>query len=148
MAVTVSIYDHAAKLFANKEITFSTLKVKLLNDSASFNATHTQLAQVDNAGAHEVSGNGWPAGGQTIASVAVTQVGTNDARLDGNDIAVTAVGGAIGPAHKAVIYDDSTTSPADAPLFFIDFGGAETAGAGTDFRMTWSASGIAEWTVP
>ena len=146
MAVTVSIYDHTAKLFANKEITFGTLKVQLLNNSAMFGAAHTLLTQVNNSGAHQVSGNGWPVGGQTIASVSVAKVTTNDARLDGADISVAASGGAIGPAYKAVIYDDSMTNPADAPLFFIDFGGAETAGVGTDFKITWSANGIAEWT--
>ena len=147
MAVTVSIYNHTAKLFANKEVTFTTLKAYLLDGTTAFNATHTTLAQASASGTDQVSGNGWTAGGETLSSVAVTTVTTNDARIDAADISVTATGGAIGPAAACVIYDDTLTSPADGVLFHIDFGANETAGVGTDFNITWSANGIAEWTV-
>lgn len=146
MAVSTSIYDHTAKLFANKEIELSTLKVMLLDATASFTAANTTLNDV--AGAFhtkEVDGNGWTTGGETVASVAVTQVTTNDAMLDGSNVVVTASGGGIGPALYAVLYDD--THVADAPLVFIDFGGSETAGDGTDFQIVWSSSGIISWTV-
>ncbi len=142
MAVTISRYNHTAKLLLNKEITLTTLKVMLLSSSASFLATHTALTQVNNSGAYQVSGNGWTAGGITLSSVAVTTVNTNGAMLDAADISITASGGAIGPASAAVIYDDTMTSPADAPLWYIDFGGAESAGLGTDFKITLNASGL------
>lgn len=145
MAVTISQYNHTAKKFANGEVTLSTLKVQLLNNSAAFNAADTALTSVNNAGAYEVSGNGWTAGGETIAGAAITTVTTNDAKLDGTDISKTATGGSIGPAYKAAIYDDTDAS--DAPLFFIDFGGVQEAGVGTDFKITWNANGIATWTV-
>lgn len=144
MAVTISQYDHTEQLFASGSVTLSTLKVQLLSASASFTASHTALTSVNNSGAYEVSGNGWTAGGETIANVAVTTVTTNDAKLDGDDISVTATGGDIGPASGAVVYDDTDAS--DAPLFFIDFDGAQTAGVGTDFIISWNASGIKTWT--
>jgi len=143
MAVTISQYNHTAKLLFNKEITFNTLKVMLLDGTTAFDATHTTLASATASGTDEVSGNGWTAGGETIGSVAVTLVTTNDAKIDGNDVSKTATGGDIGPAAAAVIYDDTMTSPADAVLWHIDFGGSETAGVGTDFVITWNASGIA-----
>jgi hypothetical protein len=145
MAVTVSQYNHTAKKFANKEVTLTTLKFMLLNDSATFNATHTQLTQVTNAGTYQVSGNGWAAGGPTLANVAVSVVAPNDAKLDADDISVTATGGSIGPAYKGVLYDDTDAN--DAPLLFIDFGGAQTAGVGTSFLVTWHADGIFTWSV-
>jgi hypothetical protein len=37
-------------------------------------------------------------------------------------------------------------SPERYPLFFIDFQGSEEAGDGTNFNVTWNASGIATWT--
>jgi len=146
MAVTISRYNHTPKLFLNKELTLSTLRVMLLDDNAVFDASDTALSDVLAGDATEVSGNGWTAGGETIASVAVTTVDTDGAMIDGNDISVTASGGSIGPASAAVIYDDSMTLPADAPLWYIDFGGAETAGVGTDFKISFNANGIARIT--
>lgn len=144
MAVTISLYDHTAKLFANGDVTLSTLKVQLLSASASFTASHTALTSVNNSGAYEVDGNGWTTGGETLANVAVTVTGTNDAKLDADDVSVTATGGSVGPASYAVIYDDTDAS--DAPLAFIDFDGAQEAGVGTDFKITWNANGIITWT--
>lgn len=140
MAVSISRYNHTAKLLLNKEIAYNTLRVMLLNATATFTATHTQLTQVTNAGAYQVSGNGWTAGGETIAGVAVTVVDTNDAMLDGDDISKTASGGSIGPAYGAVIYDDTHAN--DAPLWFINFDGSREAGVGTPFVINFNASGI------
>lgn len=140
MAVTISRYNHTAKLLLNKEIVYTTLKCMLLNATASFTATHTTLAQVTNTGAYEVSGNGWAVGGELLGSVAVTIVDTNDAMLDAADISKTASGGSIGPAPFAVVYDDTHAS--DAPLWFINFDGSKEAGVGTDFKVNWNASGL------
>jgi hypothetical protein len=140
MAVSISRYNHTAKLLLNKEIVYTTLKAMLLNATATFTASHTTLSSVTNAGAYQVSGNGWAAGGETLASVAVTVVDTNDAMIDADDISKTASGGSIGPAYGAVIYDDTHAS--DAPLWFINFDGAKEAGVGTDFKINWNASGI------
>jgi hypothetical protein len=148
MAVTFTPYNHTAKLLLNKEITFSTLRVVLVNQAVvtGFDAAHTTKAQVLGVGGGaEVSGNGWTAGGETIANVAVTQVTTNDAKLDGDDVIVTATGGAIGPAYGALVYDDTHAS--DAPLVFINFDGVQTAGVTTNFRITWNANGIITVTV-
>lgn len=140
MAVTISRYNHTAKLLLNKEIVYTTLKAMLLNATATFTASHTALTTVTNAGAYEVSGNGWAVGGETFGSVAVTVVDTNDAMLDAVDITKTASVGSIGPAYSCVVYDDTHVS--DAPLWFIDFGGVKEAGVGTDFKITLNASGL------
>lgn len=144
MAVTVSLYNHTPKLFANGEVTLASLKLMLLNDSATFDATDVYATDVSSSGTYEVSGNGWDAGGEAISGAAVTTVTTNDAKLDADDMSVNASGGDIGPAYKAVIIDGSY-SPALA-LVWIDFGEAQTAGSGTPFAVTWNASGIISWT--
>lgn len=146
MAVTISRYNHTAKLCLNKEITYSTLKAMLLSADASFTATNTTLNQVSNSGAYQVSGNGWDSGGETLQSVAITVVDTDGAMLDCADLVITATGGDIGPAYRCVIYDDTHAS--DAPLWFIDFDEAKTAGVGTDFRITFNASGLFRVTDP
>lgn len=141
MAVTMSLYDHTVKLLVNKEVTYTTLKVKLLDDTASFVASDTTVNAVDGSGAKEVSGNGWTAGGLTLASVAVTQVTTNDAILDANDASATASGGSIGPAYAALLYDSTSLKP----LVYIDFGQAQSAGDTTDFKIVWHADGIVKF---
>lgn len=142
---TINLYNHSAKLLANKQVTLTTLRVQLLNDSATFTASHTALTSVNNSGAYEVDGNGWTTGGETLSGVAVTTVTTNDAKLDADDVSVTASGGAIGPAYKAVIYDDTDAN--DAPLAFIDFESSKQADSGTPFNINWDSNGIFTWSV-
>lgn len=138
MAVTISQYNQTAKLLLNKEVDFTHLKVELLNATATFSAAHTLKTNVDNAGAYQVSGNGWASGGQAIAGVAATTVDTNDAMLDATDVDVLAAGGTIGPAYAAFIYETDNNKV----LWYIDFGQAEAAGDTTQFKIVWHANGI------
>lgn len=141
MAVTISLYNHTTRKLADQSINFLTLKLMLLTNSATFNATHTALSGPAGAGsANQVSGNGWAAGGEVLANVTVTSVNTNDAAFDADDVVKLATTGPIGPAYKAVLYDDSDAN--DAPLVFIDFGESVSAGESTDFKIIWSANGI------
>ena len=149
MADTISTYNSTLKRLWNGEIDFENIKCMLLSDDAAFDATDATLGDVTNSGAYELDGNGWTAGGETLASVAVTVVNTSGAMLDAADISVVAMGGPIpsgGSAYKAVIYDD--TDADDAPLFFISFDSPRQAGEGTNFLISWNANGIARnnWT--
>jgi hypothetical protein len=142
VAVTISLYNHTARRFADgSNAVGDTYKVKLLT-AATFNATHTTLAAT--GGTEATTGTGYTAGGQALANVAVTTVTTNDAKFDADDVAWTASGGAI-TASYAIIYND--TDADDPPVAFIDFDGSESAGDGTDFIIVWNASGIFTWTV-
>lgn len=144
MAVTISRYNHTTKKLVNKEVDYTALKAMLLKSSASFTAGNTTLTQVTNAGANEVSGNGWASGGEALQNVTVTVVDTNGAMIDADDIDVEATGGPIGPTTALVIYDDADANK--APLWYVDFDGAQTAGEGTPFKVTFSASGISRIT--
>ena len=142
MAVTISLYNHTAAKFADGSFAAAdTYKVKLLT-AATFDATHTTLAGT--AGTESTTATGYTAGGQALASVAVTTVTTNDAKFDADDLTWSASGGAI-TASFAILYNN--TEAADPPVAFIDFGGSESAGDGTDFIIVWNASGIFTWTV-
>ncbi len=136
MAVTMSLYDHTVFLLTSKAVTFTTVKVKLLDATATFTQGQTTVASVDGSGAKEVSGNGWTTGGVLLTTVAVTQVTTNDAQLSADNVTVTATGGSIGPAYAALVYDSTTNKP----LIYIDFGQAQSAGATTDFKIVWDAT--------
>ena len=142
MAVTISLYNHTAKRFADgSNAVGDTYKVKLLT-AATFDATHTTLAAT--GGTEATTGTGYTAGGQALAGVTVTTITTNDAKFDANDVTWTASGGAV-TASYAIIYNDTDTD--DPPVAFIDFGGSESASDGTDFIIVWNASGIFTWTV-
>lgn len=142
MAVTISRYNHTVKKLLNKEVTYTTLKMMLLSNSATFTAANTTVDQVAGVNtpprANEVSGNGWTTGGITLSNVTVAIATTNDANIDADDISVTASGGSIGPAYKALIYD----ATGNIPLWFIDFGQVEEAGDTTDFKFIFNAAGI------
>lgn len=142
MAVTISLYNHTAKLFADgSNAVADTYKVKLYT-SATFTAADTTLAGI--TGTEATAGTGYTAGGQALTGVAVTTVTTNDAKFDANDVVWTASGGSI-TASYAVIYNDTDAN--DPPLAFIDFGGSQSAGDTTDFKVVWNASGIFTFTV-
>jgi hypothetical protein len=142
MPVAISVYNHTAARFADGSNTATdTYKVKLLT-AATFDATHTTLAAT--GGTEVASGNGYTTGGAALTGVAVTTVTTNDAKFDANDVTWSAVGGSI-TASYAILYNDTDAN--DPPLAFIDFGGAESAGDGTNFLIVWNASGIFTFTV-
>lgn len=140
MAITILPYNHAARLINGGTVNLTDLKIMLLSDDATFTAGNTKLTQVTNAGAYEVAGNGWTAGGEALANAAVTTVDTSSSMFDADDINVVATGGAIGPTYAAVIYD--SVDPDGAPLFFIDFDGAKSSDDGIEFVVRWSANGI------
>lgn len=136
----MDFFNHTKKLFANGEVAVTNMKVMLTNGYV-FDATQTALTQ---ATAAQVSGNGWPVGGATIANAAIAVTTTNDATLDGDDISITATGGDIGPADGMVVVDATNSKP----LFHFTFGSAQTAGSGTPFNINWHANGIVTWQDP
>lgn len=142
MAVTISLYNHTAKLFADgSNAVGDTYKVKLYS-SATFTAADTTLAGI--TGTEATTSTGYTAGGQSLANVSVSTVTTNDAKFDADDLVWAASGGPI-TASYAVIYNDTDAN--DPPLAFIDFGGSQSAGDTTDFKIVWNANGIFTFTV-
>lgn len=142
MAVTISLYNHTAKLFADgSNAAGDTYKLKLYS-AATFDATDTTLVGI--TGTEATTGTGYTAGGQALANVSVTTVTTNDAKFDADDVTWTASGGSIEAAY-GVIYNDTDTD--DPPLAFIDFDGTQSAGDTTDFKVVWNANGIFTFTV-
>lgn len=142
MAVTISLYNHTAKLFADgSNAVADTYKVKLYT-AATFNAANTTLAGI--TGTETTAANGYTAGGQALSNVSVTTVTTNDAKFDADDLTWSASGGSITAAY-GVLYNDTDVN--DPPIAFIDFDGTQTAGDQTDFKIIWNASGIFTFTV-
>ena len=131
----MQLYNHTRKLFLNQEVDMTALKVMLLDDTYTFDATEEDMTAATSA---EVDGNGWATGGPTLANNAVTVVNTNGAMLDVDDVSVTADGGTIGPADAHVIYDSAN----GFPLFHFAFAEPQSAGDGTPFNINIAATGI------
>lgn len=150
MAVAIDHYDQFVELMGDFATTYGgwpndTIIIMLMNASHTFTATNTTFANVS---ANQLAtGNGYTAAdgagaGEVLASVASSQPSAGVWMLDAADASWTASGGSIGPATDAVVFDDTITVPANALMFDIDFGEAQTAGAGTDFIVSWNANGI------
>ena len=142
MAVSISLFNHTAKRFADgANAVGDTYKVALYT-AVTPNAAATTLAGVTKT--EVANGNGYTTGGVTLANVAVTTVTTNGAKFDADDASWTASGGSI-TASYAILYND--TDADDPPVALIDFDGSEVAADGTDFLIVWNADGIFTWSV-
>ena len=141
MAVTINRYDQFPEYFGDNGIDLDTdtFKLELYNSSHVFTAANNDRADISaNAVA---TANGYTNPGQNLASVTwVNSSGT--ITFDAADVTWTASGGSIA-ADDGVIYSDTSTMPAaDLLAYSIDFDGTQSAGDGTDFKVTWNASGI------
>lgn len=162
MAATFNYYNHTAKLLLNGNILgtvpggFHTLKVMLLDENATFNATHTLITQVNNSGTYEVyseTGTGVSQGGIALTGVTVVQpAGSNDAYIDAADVSVLISGANLGPFCNYVIYDSIDANR--SPLVFIalkDSGGLpapQTVVDGNYLGIIWGANGIIKADAP
>ena len=120
-------------LLVKKNVDFSadTFKIILMQSGFVFNKdNHEGYANVS---ASELgTGNGYTAGGATLAGVVVTEDDTNDrCEVAWNNASWTASGGTIGPTPGAIIYDDTPTTPTADPIVgYIDFGGNQSQADG------------------
>lgn len=142
MPVSVNVYNHTSKRFADGSNAVGDTYKVLLATSATFSAANTTLAGITYT--EVANGNGYTTGGATLSNVAVTTVTTNDAKFDADDVTWTASGGAI-TASYAILYN--STDANSPPVALIDFGGSESAGDGTDFKIIWNSNGIFTFTV-
>ena len=110
---------------ATKAIDFSadTFKIILMQTGFVFNKD-THHAYSDVSGSELATANGYTAGGTTLAGVTVTEDDTDDrCDITWSNPSWTAVGGNIGPASGAIVYDDTAS---DFVVGYIDFGGDYT----------------------
>lgn len=99
------------------------IKIALTNAAPNV-ATHTVLADITqlSTGGGYTGGAG---GGLALSGKSYTEsAGTGT--FIASDLVVTASGGSIGPFRYAVLYNNTTTSPADALIGNLDYGSALT----------------------
>jgi hypothetical protein len=139
MAVSAFWYGNALLKALNKEIDWDTdtIKVALVANTYTPNQdTHTYFSDITG----EVTGTGYTAGGQALASKTITYTGaTNIIALDAAD---TTWAASTLTARYAVIYDDSPATAATKPLLgYVDFGVDQVSSSG-NFLITWDSDRI------
>lgn len=144
MAVTVSLYNHTTAKFADGSFAVGDTYTINLYSAFTHDATATTKTAAESGATQLTTANGYTQNAKNLANVAVSTVTTNDAKFDADDVTWTASGGDIGPARYALLFNDTDAN--DPPVLSIDFGANFTANTGTDFKITWNASGIITFT--
>ncbi len=141
MAVIINFYNQFIEYVGDGGIDLDTdtFKLELYNSSHVFTAANNDRADISaNALA---TANGYTNPGQNLTSVTWTE-SAGTLTFDAADTTWTASGGSIA-ADDGVIYSDTSTVPAaDLLMCSIDFDGTQTAGDGTNFLVSYNASGI------
>jgi hypothetical protein len=108
-------------------------KIYLANTtpSASLDLIKTDLAEIG-------TGNGYTAGGEDVQNTLAEAAGT--ATVSGTKVVWTASGGSIGPFQYVVLYNDTSTTPADPLVAWWDYGTALTLLDTETFSVKFNAS--------
>jgi len=157
MAITVEKYDVLTVLLGKFDLTVVTsvngIFVALMNSAHSMTSANTVFADVS-TNSHDTGGGytqfdpggGTPTGGALLSAITLVE-SDGVATFDAGDVEWTASGDTI-PASARAFYAVmvSMASATGALMFNIDFDGsgtgAEQAGDGTKFKITWNGSGI------
>ena len=110
----------------------NTFKVVLTNSApTAANAILTDITQIANGG-------GYTTGGETTTITISETSGTTT--VSGTEIVWTGSGAGFGPFRYAVLYNDSSTSPADALIAWFDYGspGITLVGASETFTLKFN----------
>jgi hypothetical protein len=128
----------------NKEVDFDsdTIKVALL--SSSYTPDQDAHDYFNDVSTYEVSGTGYTAGGNTLASKTATYDSANNVIV--LDAADTTWASSTITARYAVIYDSTGTSSTSALIGYVDFGSDQSSTNG-NFTITWDSTGIVRITV-
>lgn len=141
---TLTIFDKALKNLGLGKFVFGTDTMKLmLSDTAPNVNTAEALADITEIAA----GNGYSAGGATLASVTYTETGTNTSIWEltsASPVTFTASGGAIAQFRYLVLYDATQSTPTKPLWGYLDYGSEVNLSTGQSFSVNVGANG---WTL-
>ena len=139
MATTKTYGNLISKAF-NKEVDFDSDTIKVALVTSSYTPNQDTHDYWDDVATNEVSGTGYTAGGETLASKTVTYTsGTNVTKFDAADVSWAS---STITARYAVVYDASPATNAAKPLIgYVDFGSDQSSSSGT-FSIVWDSAGI------
>lgn len=127
----------------NKEVDWDTDTIKVALTTSTYTPnqdTHDYFNDVTN----EVSGTGYTAGGNTLASKTITYDDANNVIV--LDAADTTWASSTITARYAVVYASTGTASTSPLIGYVDFGSDQSSTNG-NFTITWDATGIVRVTV-
>lgn len=128
----------------NKEVDFDTDTIKVALLSSSYTPDQDAHDYFNDVSSFEVSGTGYTAGGNTLASKTATYDSANNVIV--LDAADTTWASSTITARYAVVYDSTGTSSTSALIGYVDFGSDQSSTNG-NFTITWDSTGIVRITV-
>jgi len=146
MATALNLYD----TFRKKQISGSgatnltSLTLKMMLVTSGYTPNQNTHDFRDDLGATEVSGTGYTAGGNALATVTATLDGSGNITIDANDPATWAQNaGGFSNARRAVIYvaRGGASSADELVAYSADFG-SDLGNASADLTITLNASGL------
>jgi hypothetical protein len=138
------LYGNFVLKALNKEIDFDTDTIKVALLSSSYTPDQDAHDYFNDVSAAEVSGTGYTAGGNTLASKTATYDSANNVVI--LDAADTTWASSTITARYAVIYDSTGTSSTSPLIGYVDFGSDQSSTSG-NFTITWDSTGIVRITV-
>lgn len=128
----------------NKEVDYDTDTIKVALLSSSYTPDQDAHDYFNDVSSFEVSGTGYTAGGNTLASKTATYDSANNVIV--LDAADTTWASSTITARYAVVYDSTGTSSTSALIGYVDFGSDQSSTNG-NFTITWDSTGIVRITV-
>ena len=128
----------------NKEVDYDTDTIKVALLTSSYTPDQDAHDYLNDVSTYEVSGTGYTAGGNTLASKTVTYDSANNVIV--LDAADTTWASSTITARYAVVYDSTGTASTSALIGFVDFGSDQSSTNG-NFTITWDSTGIVRITV-
>ena len=110
----------------------NTFKVVLVPDTDPPVAADVDLSTITQV----ANGGGYTTGGATTTITISETSGTTT--VSGTEIVWTGTGSGFGPFRYAVLYNDSSTAPADALIAWFDYGSSISVGAGETFTLKFN----------
>ena len=128
----------------NKEVDYDTDTIKVALLTSSYTPDQDAHDYFNDVSTYEVSGTGYTAGGNTLASKTATYDSANNVIV--LDAADTTWASSTITARYAVVYDSTGTSSTSALIGYVDFGSDQSSTSG-NFTITWDSTGIVRITV-
>jgi len=128
----------------NKEVDYDTDTIKVALLTSSYTPDQDAHDYLNDVSTYEVSGTGYTAGGNTLASKTVTYDSANNVIV--LDAADTTWASSTITARYAIVYDSTGTASTSALIGYVDFGSDQSSTNG-NFTITWDSTGIVRITV-
>lgn len=134
------VYGNALKAAFNKEIDFDTDNIKVMLLTSAYTPNQDTHDYLDDVVANQVTGTGYTAGGQALASKSVTyDASTNTVKFDADD---TTWASSTLTARYAIVYDDGPSTNATKPLILCYDFTTDRASANGDLSVRWASNGL------